>query len=81
MPLAPEDRERRLANKCFNERTKLVANTLNAGCIGLVGYGVIAPAVTNSHIFWSVDTLLWFGSAGVLHWFAHFALAYMRSED
>jgi hypothetical protein len=81
MSLTPEDTARRLANKRFNERAKLVALALNGGAIALIAGAIIGPAVRDPSLLLSVDTLLWLLGALVLHLFAHAALGLMRSED
>lgn len=76
---------RKLAAKRINERLKLLANLLNSLAIGVIGAGVIVPAVRDPSqgtlliLTWQMLTWITIGLA--LHLVGQSVFAFMRSED
>ncbi len=63
----------------LNERVKLLAVTVNALAIGLVGFAVLRPATEDVGLLaWT--SIVW-GSVGLaLHVLAHYILGKLRTE-
>jgi hypothetical protein len=77
----PEAANRRLAAKRHNERTKLLANAFHAMSLGVIGAGVIIPAVAFPAKLLTLETLAWVLIAVGLHSAAQAVLQFLRSED
>lgn len=71
------DTERKLAAKRTNERVKMLAGTLNALAIGILGAAFVVPGVTSlENVRW-----IWIPAALVLHLMAYVAYRFLKSED
>lgn len=78
MSLTPEDIERRIKAKRFNERLKLFAGTLNTIGLTLFGSAVVIPFVAGAL---TISAFIWIMLALALHLSAQAALKQLRSED
>lgn len=75
---SPEDVERRLRAKRWNESLKLTASTLNTIGLTLFGTAIVVPLVAGGLNLYSIA---WIIVAASLHFLAHVALGRLRSED
>lgn len=75
---SPDDVERRLRAKRFNEQLKLFAATLNTIGLTLFGSAVVIPFVAGAL---NVFAAVWIILAVALHLSAQAALRKLRSED
>lgn len=75
---SPDDVERKLRAKRYNEQVKLVATTLNTIALTLFGSAVVVPLVAGAI---NVYATIWMLFAGALHSSAHVSLRQLRSED
>jgi hypothetical protein len=64
----------------FNERIKLIANSVNALGIGLVGFAILRPITINLN---NIDpSMAWWVTAGLaLHAVSLYILGYTRRKD
>jgi hypothetical protein len=63
----------------LNERIKLVANTLNAIALGVIGVAILRPLADT--IYNAELSQLWWGLAGLaIHALSHYILGYLRKE-
>lgn len=76
--LSPEDIERRLRAKRYNEQLKLFAATLNTVGLTLFGSAVVIPFVGGGL---NLSAAVWIIPAVALHLSAQVALRKLRSED
>jgi hypothetical protein len=63
----------------WNERVKLLAVTLNAVAIGLLGFAVLRPA-TEDVAMLSFTSGFWAVVGLAFHGFAHYVLSMLRKE-
>ncbi|PZQ14276.1 MAG: hypothetical protein DI565_12690 [Ancylobacter novellus] len=78
MSLTPDDIERRIKAKRFNERLKLFASTLNTIGLTLFGSAVVIPFVAGAL---TTSVIVWIMLAVALHLSAQTGLKQLRSED
>lgn len=78
MALSPEDIERRIRAKRFNERVKLAANATNAVGLTLLAAAALVPFVGGLATWSSAG---WIPVALGLHFMAQFMLGRLKSED
>lgn len=79
-PLTP-DQERRLAAKRNNERVKLIATSLNAIALAILGAAFLVPALANPAVLLSAGPWILVSVALTLHLSAHAVLRFLRSEE
>ncbi len=63
----------------FNERIKLLANTINAVALGFVGFGALLPLLANQQGF-STLNVIWCIVALALHITAHLVFRFLMEE-
>ena len=76
-----ERTRRKLAARRNNERVRLLAQTINALAIGLVGAAILVPLVSAPETLLSWRTVAWIIMAVSLHLLAQGIFVLLRSED
>ena len=77
----PEASARKLRARRNNERVKLLSGTLNALALGVIGAGLIVPAVSSPAVLLEPARLVWFLAGVALHCSAQMAFQLLKSED
>ncbi len=81
MSLTPGDKARRLANRRFNERIKLIVTSLNAIALAILGAAFILPGVANVANLLSIEPWVLLFIALGIHVGAQALLGRLKSED
>ena len=77
---ADPDAQRRLANKRYNERIRLIYTAANTLALGIIGAAFIVPGVSSVATIFETQRAIWFLAAG-LHILAQVVVGFLRSEE
>ena len=78
---ADPDAQRRLANKRYNERIRLIYTAANTLALGIIGAAFIVPGVSSVATIFETQRAIWFLAAAGLHVLAQAVVGFLRSEE